>query len=181
MFMKTSIQDKIGLFEEFLSLVVKWFCEFHSIKISDFNTHPRNDLSKLKIIKIHFFAISTSKEAVDKFDSIYAMPYGHVETDIYSNLNTLKYFTISTNKLYINDVLQLEEIEISSLSSQIVDNLRKRNPELIGYSAFQLVELSHRWFSWKKTFKEANEEYSNSKKINSEIIKNEIKFYSLSY
>lgn len=171
--------DKIGLFEEFLSLIVKWFCESYSIEIKNFNDHPRNDLSKLKVIKIHFFAVTTSDDAISKFDSFYAMPFGHVESDIYSNLDSLRYFSVSSSKLQIIDISQIKDIKISSLSSEIVENLKTKNPDMIKYSAFQLVELSHKWFSWKKTFKEANDGHLNSKKINPEIIKNEHKIYSL--
>lgn len=169
--------DKIELFEEFLLLMVDWFCESHNIKREQFNSHDRNDLSKLKVIKLHFFAVSTSIAAIEKFDSFHAMPYGHVESDIYSRISYLTYFEVNSRNLQIKDIETLSDIDPSPLTKGMVQGVKLQNENLINYSAFELVELSHKWFSWRKTYNEATSGKTYSKKINSEIIKNEYKYY----
>jgi uncharacterized phage-associated protein len=175
----TAHSEKLALFEEFLLLLVDWFCEAYKIERKDFNNHPRNDLSKLKIIKLHFFAVSTSQAALAKFDSFYAMPYGHVETDIYSNLGLISQFRINSSNLEIVNINRLNELIPSEIPLEIIKNIKQKNFDLIKYPAFQLVELSHKWLSWRKTYNEAVNIDSYSKKINPEIILKEDKYYTL--
>src|SRR5690606_17938390 len=121
---------KQGLFELFLHHLVDWFCEYYNISRVDFNLHVRNDLSKLKVIKLHFFACSTDKESLRIFDQFYAMPFGHVESDVYNFLGELNDFYIDNRKLTINDPLKpISEGEESLLIKKIVQNLKEHNKD----------------------------------------------------
>lgn len=172
---------KIILFEYFLKKLVGWFCDYHGIGINDFNNHPHNDLSKLKVIKLHFFACSTSPQALEVFNDFRAMPYGHVESDVYSALDTLAYFNVTNSKLVIKPGVDLNAIthEDSGIIDDIIFKLRGLNPKLITLSPFDLVELSHKWFSWRHTFEQARNVGTYSKAISKELINQETKFYSL--
>ncbi|MGK6350373.1 hypothetical protein [Parapedobacter sp. DT-150] len=172
---------KIILFEYFLKRLMEWFCEYHNTSINEFNNHLSNDLSKLKVVKLHFFACSTSHEALEIFDDFRAMPYGHVESEVYNALSTLEHFDVTNFKLLIRPGSNLNDIqhEQSFVMDEIVNNLKTQNFDLISLPPFDLVELSHRWFSWRYTFEQARNSGFYSKPISKELIQQETKLYSL--
>jgi hypothetical protein len=172
---------KIILFEYFLKHLVQWYCEYYKITAVDFNNHPKNDLSKLKVLKLHFFACSTDDDALDLFDDFHALPYGHVESTIFNNLHELTHFSVDNNRLTL--LCNLEEIAggdpvNNTLIENIVRKLRTKNFNLISMKPFDLVEMSHRWFSWNFTFNEARKFGLYSKSISPKLIKQEAKSYS---
>lgn len=173
--------NKIILFEYFLRKLVEWHCEYYKSDVANFNTHPSNNLSKLKVIKLHFFACSTYEDALNIFNGFHAMPYGHVESDIYNKLDTLQFCRVTNNKLIINDLRSL--MNFSPQYKDIIDisiqRLRDFNQSLISLEPFELVELSHKWFSWRYNFQKARESGSYSRPINNELILKEEKFYSI--
>ena len=174
--------NKKDLFEYFLSKLIEWHCVYHQIDMNDFNGHSTNDLSKLKLIKLHFFTCSTKDEALDFFDNFYAMPYGHVESSIYPTLDSLVNYRIESRGLTIlNNVPNFAMIDQDKLNlmDESIAILKSKNPDIISFSPFSLVELSHKWFSWSYTFEEARRENLYSKKISPEVIKKETKFYCL--
>jgi|SRR5690606_8271442 len=173
--------SKISLFEYFLKRLVEWYCEHYAIASSEFNDHHRNDLSKLKIIKLHFFACSTNNDALDVFDAFHAMPYGHVESEVYNRLTNLRYCQISSTKLGIIDLERFMSLQPdnSSMIDIIVESLKKENADLITMEPFDLVELSHKWFSWRYNFQKARQDGMYSKPISKDLIIREEKFYSL--
>ncbi len=174
-------QDKINLFEYFLKELVNWFCSYHNIGLSDFNNHQENDLSKLKVFKLHFFACTKNDRLISIFNSFHALPYGHVESDVYNSLSELQFCKLDSVKLTITN--EKAFMEQKPYNSDLIDTaiiaLRKENKELIAASAFDLVELSHRWFSWRYTFEEARNQHQFSKFINPYLILSEEKIYSL--
>ncbi|TCK82913.1 hypothetical protein [Albibacterium bauzanense] len=173
--------SKKDLFEYFLRELVDWYCEYYKTSVSYFNEHSFNDLSKLKVLKLHFFACSTEEEALNIFNEFHAMPYGHVESDVYSYLNTLKYFNVTNSKLEfvnINDWNIVPDGD-SEVIDRAIKNLKGENAKLISFSPFELVELSHSWFSWRYTFSQARKKESFSKKIATNLIQQETKIYSL--
>lgn len=172
---------KLDLFEEFLAHLLNWYTEVNSSTYSIEHRQIKNDLSKLKVFKLHFFATSTNKEAIEIFDSFHALPYGHVETDIYSGLDELRHFELTNTELIPLDDFYQRVKGREGLASEMVNNLRKINPDIISYSAFDLVKLSHKWFSWKYNYSIAKENYSRSKKINPLTIINENKYYKLAF
>lgn len=173
--------QKLDLFEEFLAHLLNWYIEVNNSTYSIEHRQIRNDLSKLKVFKLHFFATSTHKEALEIFDSFHALPYGHVETDIYSGLADLRHFNLTNTELIPLDDYYLRIKGKDGIPFEMINNLRKINPEIINYSAFDLVKLSHKWFSWKHNYSQAIENYSRSKKISPTTIINENKYYKLSF
>lgn len=172
---------KVSLFEYFLKHLVEWYCKYYGISVHHFNQDPHNNLSKIKIFKLHFFACSTDDEALDIFNNFHALPYGHVESTIYDNLNGLTHFSIDNSRLTI--LSELDEIkgttpEQNAIIDRIAKNIREKNFELISFDPFDLVEISHRWFSWNFTFQEARKVGMYSKAISPSLIKQEAKYYS---
>ena len=180
---------KIRAFEYVLFKLKEWYKEVNNIS-NDALFNRNNDLSILKVVKLNFFVAANEKELLDTFDKFYAMPLGHVESDVYDhikcNSGELTEFVISPSKTIVkeNFVDQLSEASYADLNAPVkalIDNsvslLQEQNGDLINYPGFQLVELSHLWFSWKRTFSMAKSLSLNSRKIPSELIAKERKIF----
>src|SRR5690606_17498402 len=121
------------------------------------------------------------------FNNFYAMPYGHVESDIYNTIGDLERFVVSNAALqirqnFINDLSG----SFTTIDSQIkadIDNsigsLRSKNIDLVNYSAIDLVDLSHTYFSWKCMFNIARAQDRYSEPIPAQLIKEEAKYFVL--
>lgn len=177
----SEITLKLQVFEEFLAHLLRWYNEIADKTYSIEHRQIKNDLSKLKVLKLHFFATSTDEDALRIFNSFHALPYGHVESDIYANLEKLNHFDLTNTELIPKDDYYLTLDNDNSIGKRMVENLRRENPEIIKYSAFDLVKLSHKWYSWKHNFSIALENSSKSKKINFLTILNENKYYKLGF
>ncbi|GEO05543.1 hypothetical protein AAE02nite_32070 [Adhaeribacter aerolatus] len=178
------ITCKIKAFEFFIKQLVTWYKEQNNQEGLD-----KNDLSRLKVLKLHFFVCaSTANEREDGllgvFDNFWAMPYGHVESDIYKNLENLNYCEITNQRLniikehseeYFTNLDPIIKREILN-SFQII---KSKNKDLINYMAIDLVELSHSWYSWRAMYKLARSFHKYSLKIPNEMIKSENKQFSL--
>ena len=175
---------KIHAFEYVLSKLVAWYKDVYN------STEESNDISTIKALKLLFFisAVNADKDSEDTlldciFDNFVAMPYGHVESDVYSSMKSKEHLNISIDnnssfilESYNSDTLDaINKIKIDSSISK----LRGINNNLIKMSPFDLVELSHSWYSWKFYFEKAKRKGSNSEIIPSEIIKSEQKFFYL--
>lgn len=178
------MNPKIIAFEYFVYQLNNWYKEAYG-------NVEENDLSTLKVLKLLFFAtaVGTNKDSENTlldcvFDNFYAMPYGHVESDVYKS---------AKDKLMTNISLG-HESSIVKNAQQIIDNigedikekidnqinhLKLINFELIKYSSFELVELSHKWYSWVKNYNKAKNNGFFSSYIPIEDIKSEIKIYQL--
>lgn len=111
------------------------------------------------------------------------MPYGHVESDIYAAIKS----TTSFKNITINSIdTQLRNIdnidipfEVKQNIDKSIEKLKSINKDLIDLSSFELVELSHRWFSWQKNYQIAKNAGRFSHPIQPFEIKNEDKIYQL--
>src|SRR5690606_6789434 len=117
------------------------------------------------------------------FNNFVAMPYGHVESDIYENIKQkqIKNIIINNSHSKILDSFSIDSYS-NELKNKIDDSFEmilKANPNLIKYSSFDLVDLSHSWYSWQYCFNKAKKENSYSKSIPTQLIKEEEKIYSL--
>jgi len=174
---------KKQLFEYFLYLLIDWYKE--SYGYDNILFEQNNDLSKLKVFKLHFFASSTSSRALEIFNNFHALPYGHVESDVYRMINHLDFFSITNTKILFKQdigdidlmIRALDTIDIETIDG-MVEKLKKYNQNLIRYSAFDLVELSHKWFSWKFSFERAKRLGLFSMPIENKLILTEAKYYS---
>jgi uncharacterized phage-associated protein len=180
------IQEEVKkqAFEYVLYNLVAWYKDAYN------SNNETNDISVLKALKLLFFisAVDTTNESTDTllddvFDNFVAMPYGHVESDIYSlikrkrlqdsvSINNKGTTIISFDPETINENLR-ERIDGS------IDKLKNINFNLIKYSSFDLVDLSHAWYSWQFFYNKALSSYSQSFPIDRNVIKSEEKVYSL--
>ncbi len=181
---------KIQAFEYVLFKLTQWYINDNQlVDFSNFNN--KNDLSKLKVIKLHFFVSavnSNSNDLLSTFDKFYAMPYGHVESDVYTVLSSLMHFIIDTKKLTIKDVNELSEKSFEGLPVIIrhdidnsINSLKKINSKIINYNALDLVDISHRWFSWSSMMNYAKQNNRNSEFIPPRLIQQEDKIFELGY
>ncbi|CAI2766139.1 type II toxin-antitoxin system antitoxin SocA domain-containing protein [Flavobacterium collinsii] len=182
-----TIKEKTQAFEFVVFKLINWYKLQNSI-IDDTQFNLKNDLNKLKVIKLHFFVSAVNSKTnslLTVFNNFYAMPYGHVESDIYSNWNKFEFYRIENKNLTIlrlnlseNDFALSEKLK--SEVSEAIDNLTKINSDLINYNSLQLVELSHKWFSWRSMFSYAKSNYRYSEYIPSNLIIEENKTFELS-
>lgn len=184
-----NLHEKLEAFEYMLFRLVEWYKENNSL-VTDYDFSTDNDFSKLKVIKLHFFATAinaNSNSLLGVFNYFHAMPYGHVESQVYENINSLERYIISNDSLnikplYYNNLSESFSLVSTSIKEEIdfsVHLLRQRNPTFVNYTAFQLVELSHSWFSWKSMFNFARANGRYSEFIPSEVIQEENKFFSI--
>lgn len=181
------METKIEIFEFIVHKLKDWFMEKNNIfSLEDFNR--KNDFSVLKLIKLHFL-VSTIDSAkndnlLNEF-TFYAMPYGPVETDIYSRIKDNPNFTsfsvdnFKSNFRNDNYIGNWENINLISTIDQSILKLRDIDDNLINADAGSLVELTHKWNSWKSTYLEARKNGFYSKEIKNENIVNDNKYLSV--
>lgn len=100
---------KIELFEYCVFKLIEWSVQ-HKNGFSWGNfANGNNDFSKLKLIKLHFFLCTANISLLEIFDNFYAMPYGHVESNVYDALNNgqIERFQISVDGLKIISLLKI--------------------------------------------------------------------------
>jgi uncharacterized phage-associated protein len=170
---------KLLAFEYLIFKLKDWYTE-----INNFNFDNNNDFSNLKVLKLNFFASAVNANKndnglLDTFNKFHAMPYGHVESEVYENLNHLNFFNISSNKTIEKLLPDFSNLDIDTRGKidLAVESLRNENSNLITYSAMDLVELSHTYFSWKASFNLAKQQNKLSMPIPVEMIKTEKKFF----
>lgn len=163
---------------------LQWYCEINNKKNID-----ENDFSILKSMKLLFFVVSVNCEENQSlldypFKDFVAMPYGHVELEVYDSIkkSTNINVTIDNRKtVFHNDYIDFLQIDIDVKSK--IDNsirtLRLLNNSFVNYSAFELVELSHKWDSWNKYFSMAKENGLRIESIPPQVIKEENKLFVL--
>lgn len=173
--------------------VVKGLLNWYSEKTGSVEN---NDLSKLKCLKLLFFvsAVNTTRESQNSlldiaFGDYVAMPFGHVESTIYSELiarkGELNFYIIDNQKTSLRNQVAIENLDtqIDPAIKLEIDNsinaLKQINSKLILFAAFDLVDLSHKWYSWKRYYNLANDLGGKSKSIPNHEIKAENKIFSL--
>lgn len=139
--------------------------------------------TKLKIIKLLFFAtaIDSDKdnELINLFDNFVAMPMGPVESDIYNSINNnrITKYIISDGRLTINNVETPIDQSVESMIDLAISKLKAINLNLILYTAFDLVDLTHRWDCWKITYSYAKANGKGSMPIPANLIRSSDKFF----
>lgn len=178
------MNKKINSFEYTVYQLHNWYKEAYG-------STEQNDLSILKVLKLLFFvsAVGVDKNShnslIDEvFDNFCAMPYGHVESDVYSIIKNKQLQNVKLNtseSIILNSNLILSSINeiFAEKINKSIKLLKEVNFDLIKLSSFELVELSHRWYSWQKNFNIAKSKGYFSSPIPKEEIKGEIKIYQL--
>ena len=172
---------KIQAFEYLVSKLLEWY--------NDSSSNNGNDLSILKVLKLTFFtsAVGTNKDSNNTlldtvFNNYVAMPYGHVESDIYRFIKTNRLVNIRIDNrqtVLLNDTLDNLESSLKKEIDNSISLLKSINFDLINLSSFELVDLSHTWYSWQKYYSIAKEHHRNSESIPTDVIKSEDKIYQL--
>ena len=170
-------------FEYLMDCFIDWY---KSIK-NDNSFHY--SFTKLKVIKLLFFASAVNANNEDHnllgtFNKFVAMPFGPVKSDIYNKMNqsAIGKYCISDKELKIQEVsTENNEDKLSpTIIEQInesVDALRKINNRLVLYSAFDLVDLSHKWSCWRTTYSYARQINKGSISIPDNLIINSDKYF----
>lgn len=157
--------NKRFAFNFMLSLFVEW-------RMATMNEDEGTALryfSKLHVLKLLFLAASVRERDVnpnsenqeDLLDifSFVALPYGPVETDIYDMMlggQINNYFVGDRFSERLEEQIDFSTVLDEQQRQQIrnsVDLLRRINDNLITMSAFELVDVTHRWESWDKAFR----------------------------
>ncbi|WP_288882572.1 type II toxin-antitoxin system antitoxin SocA domain-containing protein [Pedobacter panaciterrae] len=170
---------KIHAFDYLVSKLHEWFEIYNDGK-------AKNDLSKLKVMKLLFFtaAISSNrnqKGLLETFNNFVALPYGHVESDVYSQMENSLCYEFDESSLSVKEGANIAQIGINvELKNEIdsaISKLRTTNNNLINYAAFDLVDISHKWQSWKMMYSLARKSGRYSMKIPNEMIMTELKTF----
>ncbi|MDQ6471154.1 DUF4065 domain-containing protein [Flavobacterium sp. LHD-80] len=180
------MDNKIEIFETIVHKLKDWFMQQNKMNsIEDFNNN--NDFSILKLIKLHFFvtAINSNEDntLINRFD-FFAMPYGPVETDIYSQIKIsceFSNFSIDNFKANFTENIPSKTISpdlITSIDASI-KSIKEIDSSFINADAGSLVELTHKWNSWKTIYEEARNNGIYSKPIPRELIKKDNKILNL--
>ncbi|WP_254562879.1 hypothetical protein [Dyadobacter diqingensis] len=174
---------KVKAFEYLIDGFVTWYTREKP------NSDYTSDFTKLKLIKLLFFVSAVNADTdndglLDVFNNFYALPFGHVESDVYDNLGQSVKYTLARSGISRNIVPEGYYDEIDHLKARLDESLKSlilKNRSLVSYSASDLVELSHQWYSWKSTFSLARSINKFSLPIDPLIIKKESKIYRLRY
>ncbi|MGN7986465.1 MULTISPECIES: type II toxin-antitoxin system antitoxin SocA domain-containing protein [Pedobacter] len=174
--------NKIPAFDYVVHQLQNWYLE-------NGGNMENNDLSKLKITKLLFFTCAASASSdqaglLSHFDNFYALPYGHVESDIQDKMDMSVFFNISKTQLTYKTAGRMYEaenlsLEIKEIIDHAIEKLKNINYNLIKLTAFELVDLSHMWQSWKSVFSLAQQNGRYSMKIPVEMIMAEPKIFKL--
>lgn len=175
------MDSKIPALEYMINRFTEWFTD---VSGNDNYKH----FSKLKVLKLLFFVSAiNAKEGdeglLDVFDNFVAMPFGPVESDIYNQMNIAKIgkYNITDKGMEIDsnaNFLSLDSVTKQMIDSSI-DMLKEVNPRLICYSAFNLVDLSHKWSCWQVTMDFAQMLNKGSFRIPSQLIIDSDKYFNL--
>lgn len=181
--------DTIKIFENIIFELRNWYIQQKNIKPEEFN--EINDFTILKILKLHFFVVAINSETKDGLlnkNQFYAMPYGPVETNIYTfykqnNGNYDNLFTISNESTNFKNEVDLPKIdqELKTEIKNAISRLKELEPNLILAGAGSLVELTHTWNSWKKYYNLARRNGGFSELMPSQEIKKDNKIVNLNF
>lgn len=176
-----AIPYKIDCFEYSIDKLIKWYQE-----VNGDSDGWKSNFTKLKLIKLNFFLSAVNANEGDEglldiFDNFYAMPYGHVESDIYANIEGLKKYVVTNKSVdFVNEGYDYAiPSDITDRIDRSIESLKAKNINLINYGAFKLVELSHQWYSWINMFNLARMRGDNSIEIPVNLIKTESKLFEL--
>lgn len=173
-----SVNKKYLGFEYLLFKFIEWYGNGRECE--------RHDFTRIQALKLLFFAAavktSDGDDLLDEFDDFYAMQHGPVESEIYNAIagNHLLNFQSLGNDL----IKRCSAFSFDNLDKNFKDKidasiiaLKNENCELVFLSAFDLVDLSHKWNSWKRTFEMAQILGRRSEKIDIELIRKDTQYF----
>lgn len=161
--------DKILCFEYLLYRMIDWYRELRPKE--DYNS-VIGDFSRLKSLKLLFFVSTVglfkgegdnNNGLLDIFSRFYAMQHGPVESEIYDAMVHFRTkifdFRDRVTILNVQDQQEITQIFQASIDLHLqerlntaVELLREENEDLVTYTPFHLVDISHKWKVWRNTF-----------------------------
>lgn len=176
------IEQKILGFEYMLYHLMKWYQELRP------NKSPLETFTRLKSLKLLFFvstieASQTNDGLLDIFDNFYAMGNGPVESDIYNAMikNTMTIYDFSDRCPRVKCKPEEVIFKLNQTTKEKIEHsikvLKERNPLIILYTPFQLVELSHTRESWVVAMEIASLLGKGSAKMDKSLMKSEDKSF----
>lgn len=176
---------KIISFEYLLYKFMQWYEEFYHIT-DEAHLQFLHEFSRLKALKLLFLVSAVESNNGNNllflFDKFYAMRHGPVESEIYKAMvdDELKYFRFQNRQTSLKKNIDSELINLDN--RQCLDAavllLKEANPKIISYPAMDLVEVTHKWISWKSAYMVAQMHGKGSQFMPSELIKDGNKFFS---
>lgn len=176
---------KLLSFEYLLYQFMLWYEDDQ--KITD-SSHSKflSEFSRLKVLKLLFLVAAIQddqkNDLLSVFDKFYAMQHGPVESDIYNAMvkDDFTFFRFKDRKTTFkpDSTFNFDSIEKNNLD-RAVDLLKEKNPKIVSYSAMDLVEITHKWISWKSSYMVAQMLGKGSQLMPSNLIKNDNKFFAL--
>lgn len=175
--METKI--KIDSFEYVISKLLSWYKEIS--KKDDLSSFTKLKLQKLLFLLSAVNATEQDRYLLNIFDNFYAMRHGPVESDIYNAMVENKFPHISFMQRNMT-LKQIDfEINISEVYKKMIDcainQLKEKNNQLVVYPASVLVDITHKWKSWKDAMDIAITLGKGSEKIETLNICNDIKIF----
>ena len=181
-------ENKLIYFEYIIKGLINWYTELGE-------EESTNNFSVLKSLKLLFFVSAATSELEKKsilleevFDDFYAMPYGHVESSVYKQIRQrngeLNVYVISNSCVKVKQdadfsIFDNLDEDIKREIDRSLDYLKSQNKLLVKFPPFDLVNLSHAWYSWQKYYKMAQRAGVLSNQIPAEVIKSEDKLFKL--
>lgn len=175
--------NKIICFEYILYQLINWYKELRPTDTSLIS------FTRLKVLKLLFFVSAIreqDEDLLDIFNKFYAMQHGPVESDIYNAMidDELTYYNFrfrSVNgfeRVCEDDFKEIDDRLRNKINTSI-NRLKKQNKFIVTYTAFEEVNLSHRWNSWKITMHIAEVVGKGSGYMNIDLIRKDSQYFSL--
>lgn len=177
------MSNSVDIFKNVVFQLRDLYIEKKGISPQQFNEN--NDFNILKLIKLHFFVVAINSDQDDELldlNEFWAMPYGPVETNVYSRIRTnknFKEFILSNDSVnFIGEKPEFNKMLEVKITNSIL-MLMDLEPRLLFTDAGTLVELTHKWNCWKKNYSLARAKKTYSSIIPKEDIINDIKVVNL--
>lgn len=180
------MKNKLLKFEYILVKLIEWY---FSIKTNSIEDENLSSFTRLKVLKLLFFVAAVKqndgKDLLDTFNNFYAMQHGPVESDIYNSITRgLQFFSFEGRNLHIkNPIEESAFIELSQNEKESIiksiSALKTINNNIVLYTASQLVNLSHRWESWKTAIAIADTLEKGSEKMSIKLIRENQQYFCL--
>lgn len=162
-----------------------WYEELNHINDEAHHQFLR-EFSRLKSLKLLFLVSAIKDEEgnnlLSLFNNFYAMQHGPVESDIYNAMvhDTFEYFKFQNRQTSFKKqtLSDLEKIENKECLDNAISLLREANPDIVSYPAMDLVDITHKWISWKSAYMVAQMLGKGSQFMPTEMIENSNEFFS---
>lgn len=173
------IERKKKCFEYIVTQLKMWYKEVAGTDNMD--SFTRLKLHKLLFLVSSVTALPEDKKVLQIFDNFYAMPYGPVESDIYNEMVNDGFAILSFAERSVGFKGTFDENNFDANDKGLIDEaiaeLKKENINLVQYQASTLVEITHKWSSWKYAREIADALGKGSERMDIESICKDRKVY----